>query len=145
MDGPVPYHAVTHGRLAHTLFSKGEVDAAAEHMQKAMDLSASRGDEQGIAAGLRGMYEINRYLGRFGEAADFGDQLSRHFAKLGNALDETWWARQSALVRAGESPCRVVFFVNDQQCEVDEVPKLNEARLRYGFVPIAPRWDCARR
>ncbi|HWE04941.1 MAG TPA: tetratricopeptide repeat protein [Tepidisphaeraceae bacterium] len=133
MDGP-PFHAVTHGRLAHVLFSKGEADAAAEHMRRALELSERRGDEQGAAAGLRGMYEIERYLGKFAEAADDADRLSAAFAKAGNTADEKWWSRQAARVRAGEPLCRVVFFVQDQQYEVEDVPRLNESRMRYGFV-----------
>ncbi len=137
-DGPVPFHAVTHGRLAHVLFSKGEVEPAAEHMRQALQLSEARAEEQGIAAGLRGMYEICRYQGKFAEAADYGDRLSAELAKLGKTDDAQFWTRQSARVRAGEPLCRVVFFVNDQQWEVEDVPRINEGRLRYGFVRNRP-------
>ncbi len=136
-DGP-PFHAVTHGRLAHVLFSKGEVAAAAEHMRQALELSERRNDEQGIAAGLRGMYEIDRYLGKFADAADFGDRLALQIGKGGNVADQAWWTQQSARVRAGEPLCRVVFFVKDQQYEIDDMPKVTDARMRYGFVRNRP-------
>ena len=136
-DGP-PFHAVTHGRLAHVLFSKGEVDGAAEHMRQALELSERRGDDQGAAAGLRGMYEIDRYLGKYADAADYGDRLAVQIGKSGNAADQTWWSQQSARVRAGEPLCRIVFFVKDQQYEIEDVPKLTEARMRYGFVRNRP-------
>ncbi|HZK82666.1 MAG TPA: hypothetical protein VFC46_16395, partial [Humisphaera sp.] len=137
MDGP-PFHPVTHGRLAHVLFSMGEIDAAAEEMQQTLQLSEQRGDEQGISAALRGIYEINRYRGKFADAADYGDRLAAQFAKAGNAAEQHWWAQQSARVRAGEPLCRVVFFINDQQYEVEDVPKISESRMRYGFVRNRP-------
>jgi tetratricopeptide (TPR) repeat protein len=137
-DGPIPYHAVTHGRLAHTLFSKGEIEPAYGHMLRALQFSEQRGDDNGVAASLRGIYEINRYLGKTAEAAAIADRLSAQFTKLGNATDSQWWQRQAERVRAGEPLLRIVFFLNDQQYEVDDVPKLTEGRVRYGFVRNRP-------
>jgi tetratricopeptide (TPR) repeat protein len=107
-------------------------------MQQALQLSEQRGDVQGISAALRGIYEINRYRGKFAEAAEYGDRLAAQFAKAGNAVEQQWWTKQSGRVRAGEPLCRVVFFVKDQQYEVDDVPKINEMRMRYGFVRNRP-------
>ena len=40
--------------------------------------------------------------------------------------------------RAGEPAARVVFFVNDQQVEVEDVPRLSQGQLRHGFVRNRP-------
>jgi tetratricopeptide (TPR) repeat protein len=138
VGGPVPYHAVTHGRLSHALFATGKVDAAAEEMRIAFELSQQTGDNAGIAAGLRGMYDIHRYMGKFSEAADFAVQLSEQLAKMDATADSQYWAKQAARVRAGEPLCRVIFFVEDKQYELDEVPKITEGGLRYAFVRNRP-------
>src|SRR5665213_3285138 len=136
--GPVSYQAVTHGRLAHTLFSSGDIEGARGHMLRALELSSERGDAQGTAAGLRGMYEVLRYEGKFKEAADYADKLAAQLTTMGNADDARNWSKQAARVRAGEPLCRIVFFVNDRQFEADEMPRLAEARVRYGFCRNRP-------
>ena len=137
-EGPTPYHAVTEGRLAFTLFSMGDVPASIGHMQRALEFSQARNDETLTINGLRGMFEINRYMGKFVEAADYGDRLAAMLAKTSGAEEGAWWRSQAASVRAGEPLCRVMFYVNDKQCEIDEVPKLSVSRLRYGFVRNRP-------
>lgn len=132
-QGPVAFHAITHARLGHLYFATGDVENAREHMHRALELSQARGDGQGIAAALAGLYEISRYEGRFAEAADFADQLAGHLTNSGNTADAQTWAQQAARVRAGEPLCRVVFFVNDRQYEVEDMPPLTEARVRVGF------------
>jgi len=126
--GPVPYHAVTHGRLSHALFAKGEVDPAANEMWEALQLSMQAGDKSGIAAGLRGLYDIHRYMGKFPEAADFAVRLSEQLAKMDVPADAEFWAKQAARVRAGEPLCRVIFFINEQQYEVNDVPALERGK-----------------
>lgn len=137
-DIPLPLHAVTEGRLAHAYFSQGQVAPALEHMTLALQLAEERRDDQGIVAGLRGLYEIGRYAGEKDRAAEFADRLAAQLGKMGLAADQHWWTKQAGIVRAGEPLCRVVFFVNEQQCEVDELPPLTEGRLRYGFVRNRP-------
>lgn len=134
VDTPVPFHAVTRGRLAQALFAKGDVEGARDQMNAALDLSVSRQDEQGTAAALRGMYEITRYLGDYPASADYADRLAAQLGKLGNEAEAAWWPKQAARVLAGEPLCRVVFFVDDRQVEVEEVPSIAGGQLRYGFV-----------
>ncbi|HET6246329.1 MAG TPA: hypothetical protein VFE47_01420 [Tepidisphaeraceae bacterium] len=137
-DTPVPFHAITNGRMAHILFATGDCDNAANHMWEALQLSQQRGEHAGAAAALRGLYEIHRYMGKLPEAAGFGDRLSAKLATMGKKPEADFWTRQSAIVRAGEPLCRVVFYVNDQQLEVDDVPPLTDPRLALSFMRNRP-------
>jgi tetratricopeptide (TPR) repeat protein len=133
-SGPVSYVAVTHGKIAHCFFHSGDPNAALPHAEKALELSEAKNDEQGTAAALRELYDLQRYLGNWDVAAGYAERIAAHAAKNGHAPESERWAKQAQLVRAGEPLCRMTFWVNDLHYEADDLPPLVNAKVRYGFM-----------
>ncbi|MDB5289503.1 MAG: hypothetical protein JWL69_744, partial [Phycisphaerales bacterium] len=133
-SGPVSYHAVTEGKLAHCHFHAGDPLTARPYAEHALALSEEKGDEQGTAASLRELYDLHRYLGNWDLAAGYADRLAAHALKSGHPPESQRWAKQAQLVRAGEPLCRMTFWVNDAHYEADNLPTLTGAKVRYGFM-----------
>ena len=86
----------------------------------------------------QGLYEINRYLGRGEQAADFAQLLAEMLEAGGRHREAARCRKRALLSRAGEPLNRVVVEVGDEQFELEEAPKLNQGTMRFGYARNRP-------
>jgi tetratricopeptide (TPR) repeat protein len=70
------YRLVTHGHLGQCLFQLGDAEAARAPTEQALPLCEATGDHDGVLAYLGNLYELHRYRGDAGAAADCLDRRS---------------------------------------------------------------------
>jgi Tetratricopeptide repeat len=75
-SGVDSYLPVTYGRLGECLFQSGDAESARAPMEHALAHCESSGDSDGIVAYLGNLYEIHRYRGDTGAAAESLDRLA---------------------------------------------------------------------
>jgi tetratricopeptide (TPR) repeat protein len=122
--GPVCLPAMTHGVLGHCLFGMGDVDGARTHYERALQLCEAYGDDEGVRVYLGSLHEVHRYLGRWAEAAAYGERFALALRGAGREDEAAEWERRAARVRAGEPLNRVVAVMGAARYEIDEVPAL---------------------
>lgn len=120
--GADAYRPVTHGHLGQCLFQLGDTEVARAPTEQALRLCEAAGDHDGVLAYLGNLYELQRYRGDAGAAADCLDRRSAMLDQLGRGGEAARWRRQAAIVRAGEPLCRVVVEIDDVTWELSDLP-----------------------
>jgi tetratricopeptide (TPR) repeat protein len=121
-SGADAYRPVTHGHLGQCLFQLADADAARAPTEQALRLCEAGGDDDGVLAYLASLYEIHRYRGDAGAAADCLDRRGAALERLGRRVEAARCWRQAAIVRAGEPLCRVVVEIDGARWEVADAP-----------------------
>lgn len=124
---------VTHGMLGQCCFQLGEAAAALDPTTAALRLCQEHGDQEGILAYQGNLFEIHRYLGRAGEAADAAQRCAEALTAMGRARQAEAWQRHARLVRAGEPLNRVVALVDNDERELDEVQSVSGQQVHFIF------------
>lgn len=119
--GADAYRPVTHGHLGQCLFQLGDAEAARAPTEQALRLCEAGGDDDGVLAYLGNLYEIHRYRGDGGAAADCLDRRSAALDRRDRRVEAARWRRQAAVVRAGEPLCRVVIEVDGARWELTDL------------------------
>jgi tetratricopeptide (TPR) repeat protein len=128
------YLPITQGRLGECYFQGGKAAKAVAPTENALAFCERHGDAEGVKAYLGNLYEIRRYLGEAGPAADAAERLADVLAGQGDAAGAAHWRKQAGLVRAGEPLNRVVAVVEVRRFELDEVPPLRgDGRVQFAF------------
>jgi len=109
------------------------MEVARAPTEQALRLCEAAGDHDGVLAYLGNLYELHRYRGDAGAAADRLDRRSAMLDQLGQGGEAARWQRQAALVRAGEPLCRVVVEIDDVTWELSDLPAAR-GRVRFLFV-----------
>jgi tetratricopeptide (TPR) repeat protein len=130
--GANAYRPVTHGHLGQCLFQLGDAEAARAPTEQALRLCEAGGDDDGVLAYLGNLYEIHRYRGDAGAAADCLDRRSAAVERRGRGVEAARWRRQAAIVRAGEPLCRVVVEIDGATWELADAPAA-PGRARFVF------------
>jgi tetratricopeptide (TPR) repeat protein len=125
----VPWQAATLGMLGECEFQTGRPEQALRWTSRALELARQAGDEEHLLGLLGNLYEIDRYLGRTGEAAGCAEALADRSGQPGERADR--YRRQAARVRAGEALVRVVVEMEGQRLEVEEVVAGRAGAVRF--------------
>jgi tetratricopeptide (TPR) repeat protein len=131
-SGADAYRPVTHGHLGQCLFQLGDAEAAQAPTEQALGLCEAAGDHDGVLAYLGNLYELHRYRGDAGAAADCLDRRGAALQQLGRVGEAARWRRQAAIVRAGEPLCRVVVEIDGATWELSDLPAVR-GRARFLF------------
>jgi tetratricopeptide (TPR) repeat protein len=115
------FQAKAYGHLGCSYFQTGCPAEAVGPLEQALHLCRQRGDAEGHVIHLSNLFEVHRYLGQSGPAADYAEQLAEQLAQQGKDLDATWMRRQATIVRAGEPLVRLIAQVKHRRYELDEV------------------------
>jgi tetratricopeptide (TPR) repeat protein len=127
------YLPVSYGMLGECYFQGGEADKAVAPCERALQLCRASGDAQGVAAYLGNLYEVHRYLGQAGPAADYAERLAEALQGQGRAEEAERYRRQAARVRAGEPLNRVIAGIDGKRYELEEVPAGVQGRVQFFF------------
>jgi tetratricopeptide (TPR) repeat protein len=119
-DAVGDYLAKAHGHLGCSYFQTGCPAQALEPLRQALNLCRQRGDAEGQLIHLTNIFELHRYLGQAGPAADHADERAELLAKQGKHEDATWCRRQAAIVRGGEPLVRVIAAAKGLRYELDD-------------------------
>jgi tetratricopeptide (TPR) repeat protein len=125
-SGADKYRPITLGYLGESYFQSGDAQKAVEPTTQALELCRDCGDTEGVLAYLGNLYEMHRYLGQQGAAADWAAQLADAFERQGRLDEARRYRRQEVLLREGEPLNRVVAVVDGQRYEVDEPGALSD-------------------
>jgi tetratricopeptide (TPR) repeat protein len=120
-DAVGDYLAKAHGHLGCSYFQTGCPAQAVEPLAKALNLCRQRGDAEGHLIHLRNLFELHRYLGQPGPAADHAEELAELLATQGKRNDAAWYRRQATIVRTGEPLVRMIAEANGRRSELDEL------------------------
>jgi tetratricopeptide (TPR) repeat protein len=124
----------TYGSLGECLFHRGEPDRAIAPLQKALEPGTCQPGADGIVRYyLQLLYEVHRYLGQSGSAADRAEQLAQALDNLGCRDEASRFRKQARIVRAGEPLNRVVAIHDDRRYELDELPEVLDGRVEFAF------------
>jgi tetratricopeptide (TPR) repeat protein len=121
------------GRVAEGQFHAGDVEAARAPILRALACCEAGNDPAGIYAYLGNLYELQRYRGEAGPAADTLERMAGLRERNGDAAKARAHQRQAAIVRAGEPLCRVVVEVEGQRFELSDLPAFGAARFTFIF------------
>jgi tetratricopeptide (TPR) repeat protein len=132
-SGADHYLPVTFGHLGEAHFQQGQADKALPHLEQALRLCQQSGDQDGVAAYLGNLYEVHRYAGRAGPAADCAEQLAGVLAQRKRSTEAARYRRQAAIVRAGEPLNRVVAVVDGRTLELDELTGSKDLHVQFVF------------
>ncbi len=132
-SGADAYLPLTYGRLGECYFQAGEAAKAVAPTRQALELCEKHGDVEGVIAYHGNLYEIHRYLGEAGPAAEHAERLAGVMVKAGREDDAAWYRKQAPLVRAGEPLNRVVALVGERRYELDDVPLVKDGRVQFLF------------
>lgn len=139
---------ITLGRLAECHFHAGEAEKALPLFEQALAHCEQAGDLEGVQAYLGSLYNVHRWLGQPGPAADAARKLADVLDAHGRPDDARSHRRQAELVAAGEPLNRVVAVVGDHACELDELD-VAEGRVRFVFernrITLRPALEWTRR
>lgn len=139
---------ITLGRLAECHFHAGEAGEAAPLFEQALAHCEQSGDLDGIKAYLGSLYNVHRYLGRTGPAADAARRLADLLERQGDPDEARRHRRQADLVAAGEPKNRVVAVVGDRTVELDDLAAA-PGRVRFVFerdrISLRPALEWTRR
>ena len=116
--------ATTLERLGAAHFHMGEVEAAKAAVERALALSEQSGDPAGIANNLKGLYEIERFLGHAEASSSCADRLSSLLAQYATPRDSDRWRRTAERVRKGEPLNRVVVEFAGERYELDDLARI---------------------
>jgi tetratricopeptide (TPR) repeat protein len=134
--------AVTHGKLGECRFQLGDPAGALDPTTTALRLCEEQRDVDGVLAYLGNLFEIHRYLGQAGPAADAAERYAGTLAAVGHAGPAAHWRGRARLVRAGEPLNRVVAVVDGEQHELDDLPVAGDLQVGFAFernrVTLAP-------
>jgi tetratricopeptide (TPR) repeat protein len=122
-SGADSYLPITYGRLGECLFQSGDAEAARVPMEQALTLCESSGDGDGAIAYLGNLYELHRYRGDAGAAADSLERLAATLDRLDRKAEAARHRRQAIIVRAGEPLCRVIVEIDGQTMEISDAPR----------------------
>src|SRR5262249_4537612 len=100
--------------------------------EQALRLCEASGDDEGILAYLGNLYEIQRYRGDGGAAADCLDRRRAALERLGRGGEAARGRRQGEVGRAGEAACRVVVEIDGVTWELSDLPA-TPGRARFLF------------
>ncbi len=118
------HQAMLIGRLGECLFHTGRVVEAREPFEQTLALCEESGDPQGTLAALFSLFEVHRYLGETGPAADRAERIAVVLEQNGDAEDAAAFRRRASRVRTGEPLCRVVALVDGKPHELDELGRI---------------------
>ena len=119
------------GRLGEFLFQSGKAQEAIAPFETALKLSQDAGDIEGELAYLAYLFEVHRYLGDIDVAVALGDELVALQGK------QNLPTREKAVqqLRAGEPLCRVIWSIEDETYELNEVPQPEDGqRMQFQFM-----------
>ena len=131
--GPAHYAPIALGYISECRFHSGQAAEALEPAARALELCREHGDAAGVAAYLRHLYEIHRYLGQGEQAAPYATELARVLRAGGDGVQADWYEKQAALVRAGEPLNRVIARVGERRYEIDDLPRLEHGSAQFLF------------
>lgn len=112
---------ITLGRLAECHFHVGEAERSVPLFEQALARCERTGDLEGVQAYLGSLYNVHRWLGRPGPAAEAAHRLAAVLDAEGRHDEAAEHWRQAERVAAGEPLNRVVALVGDRTCELDEL------------------------
>lgn len=112
---------ITLGRLAECHFHVGEAERSLPLFEQALLHCERTGDLEGAQAYLGSLYNVHRWLGRPGPAAEAARRLAEVLDAEGRPEEAAEHRRQAERVAAGEPASRVVAVVGDRTCELDEI------------------------
>lgn len=127
---------ITLGRLAECHFHVGEAERSVPLFEQALLHCERTGDLEGAQAYLGSLYNVHRWLGRPGPAAEAARRLAEVLEAEGRPEEAAEHRRQAERVAAGEPASRVVAVVGDRTCELDE---LDGSVTRVSFVFMRDR------
>jgi tetratricopeptide (TPR) repeat protein len=127
------YLPITLGHLGECYFQHGDASRAVSHFDQALRLCEQSGDAAGVTVYLGNLYEVYRYLGQPGPAADHAERLAVALEAQGQVREAARYRRQATIVRAGEPLNRIVAVVDEQQYELDELPQIGDGRVQFVF------------
>jgi tetratricopeptide (TPR) repeat protein len=140
------YLAKAQGHLGCSYFHTGRPAQAREPLVQALTLCRQRGDVEGHHIYLSNLFELHRYLGEPGPAADRAEELADGLAKQGRHPTAAWCRRQAVIVRAGEPLLRLVAEWNGGRSEMDEIVLRPELSVNFAFyrnrITLAPSRQC---
>ncbi len=122
------------GLLGQALFHQGKAHEALEYINEANELCANERDLEGVLAYTATLYEINRYMGEFQQAADCANDLADLLRQSGQITEAMQWRRRSELARDGEPLNRVQVQFGDRTYELDEIDQLKLSTLNVQFL-----------
>jgi len=124
---------ITLAFLGECMFQQGNADASVPFYDLALEGVRAIGDADGVAAYLESLYEVHRYLGRSGPAANLAADLSMVLEMSGRDVEAKRWKRRAEIAKAGEPKNRVICTLDDgTMLEVDEVTSF-DSRIRFSF------------
>jgi tetratricopeptide (TPR) repeat protein len=132
-SGVDTYLPITYGYIGEAHFQSGTAEKAIPHFEQALSLCEKSSDIEGIAAYLGSLFEVHRYLGHSGKAADYADRMATHLNSQAATQDANRWRTRARIVRAGEPLNRIVAVVNGVTFELDEVRPAGETRVQLVF------------
>ncbi len=121
------------GLIGECYFQEGQAEQAIEHTKKALHYAQRRNDIEDVVTYLTGLYEICRYLGRTGAAADMAARLAQLLLERGKDSEAARYRKQARLVRADEPLNRVVVMIDDHRYELDELPQAEVGEVQVLF------------
>src|SRR5262249_20175385 len=96
-------------------------EAAKAAVERALVLAEQCANIAGIANNLKGLYEIERFLGHSEAAGLCATHLSSLLLEYAPPQESETWRRKAERVRQGEPLSRVVVEVAGQRYELDEL------------------------
>jgi len=129
---------ITLGTLGECHFQQGNGREAEAVTREALEACRAQGDQDGVRTYLRNLYEIHRYLGEGAKAAACAEELSRHLAAAGDAVQARRFEFLARLSREGEPLNRVVAEVKGQLYELDALPSNLDGNVRFQFARNRP-------
>ena len=125
------HEALLYGRLGDLLFHSGQVSAAIDPLQSALDLCREIHDVEGQFTYLSNLLEVYRYLGSKPDIILTAEQLLDLSEKYGVNSDNL--KKRIERLRFGEPLCRIVCVRDDGELELDGITEFLDGRYDFEY------------
>lgn len=125
---------LTLGYIGECYFQLGDMDRAAEYVERALKCTTMQGDHESTVAYLSNLYEINRYRGAYDRAAENAQAIIDRVYERSELVAASNWRHNLKAVSGPEPLYRLLLKIGEELFELDEIPKVNGERVEFIFV-----------
>lgn len=125
---------LTLGFIGECHFQLGEMEKAAEFVERALQCTNMQGDWEASSAYMSNLFEIYRYLGNQEKAIECAQTMAEKAFDRGELVTASNWRHHSRALSQGEPLHRIVVKIGDEIFELDEIPKVYGERVEFIFV-----------